>query len=100
MIIIAGNVFVDPTEIEEFVKEARATMALGKANEGCISITFTIDDKETGSVLVLERWKDQALLDRHLSLPEVVAIFSKWGPKMNNEVKKYDASNERDPRKP
>ena len=49
-------------------------------------------------MLVLERWIDQASLDKHLAQPEVIALFTKWGPKMKNEVKKYDALNERDPR--
>ncbi|WP_442845858.1 putative quinol monooxygenase [Leeuwenhoekiella sp. H156] len=98
MIIIAGNVYVNPFEVEAFVSEARTTIPLGLKNKGCISISFTLDDKDAGSMLVLERWKDQASLDKHLAQPEVVALFTKWGPKMRNEVKKYDALNERDPR--
>jgi quinol monooxygenase YgiN len=98
MIIIAGNVYVDPSKVEEFVAEARSTMRLGTKNPGCISISFTLDDKEQGSVLVLERWKDQQSLDVHLAQKEVLAIFTKWGPVMRNEVRKYDATNERDPR--
>jgi len=29
---------------------------------------------------------------------EVIGLIKKWGPKMRNEVRMYDASNERDPR--
>lgn len=71
---------------------------LGLKTPGCISLSFTLDDKEKGAVLVLERWKDQSALDKHLSLTEVVALFEKWSSKIRTEVRKHDASNERDPR--
>tara|TARA_R110002020_G_scaffold144572_6_gene317628 strand:+ start:250 stop:549 length:300 start_codon:yes stop_codon:yes gene_type:complete len=98
MIIIAGNVYVSPSDIEAFVKEARKTIPLGLKNPGCVSMSFTLEDKSTGSMLVLERWKDQKSLDKHLAQAEVISLFKKWGSKMKNEVKKYDATNERDPR--
>ena len=98
MIIIAGIVYVLPEEVEQFVEEARATIPLGLDNPGCLSISFTLEDKEKGAMLVLERWKDQSSLDKHLSQPQVMSLFAKWGPNMRNQVKKYDALNERDPR--
>jgi quinol monooxygenase YgiN len=98
MLIIAGLVFVDNSEIEEFVTEARKTIPLAYENEGCLFISFTLEDRNNGSMLVLERWKDRESLDKHLSRSEVIKLFTKWGPKMRNEVRMYDASNERDPR--
>lgn len=98
MLIVAGQVFVDTSEIETFVAEARKTIPLAYQNEGCLFISFTVDDKDTGSMLVLERWKDRISLDKHLAKTEVIKLFTKWGPKMRNEVRLYDASNERDPR--
>lgn len=98
MIIVAGNVFVSSDEVETFVNEARKTIPLGLSNPGCVNLTFTVDDKEKGSMLVFELWKDQASLDKHLTQPEVITLFTKWAPKMRNEVKKYDALNERNPR--
>jgi len=98
MLIIAGLVFVDNSEIEEFVAEARKTIPLAYENEGCLFISFTLEDRKNGSMLVLERWKDRIALNKHLSRIEVVELFTKWAPKMRNEVRMYDASNERDPR--
>lgn len=98
MLIICGNVFVEPAEVEEFVAEARKTIPLALANTGCLFISFTLDDPAAGSILVLERWRDQQELETHLAKPEVVALFTKWAGKMKNEVMKYDATNERSPR--
>jgi len=67
-------------------------------NEGCLFISFTVDDHRDGSLLVVERWKDRISLDKHLLKIEVIGLIKKWGPKMRNEVRMYDASNERDPR--
>ena len=50
------------------------------------------------SVTVLERWRDKASLNAYLARSEVVAIFTRWIGRMRNEVKMYDASNERSPR--
>jgi quinol monooxygenase YgiN len=98
MLIIAGLVFVDNSKIEKFVAEARKTIPLAYENEGCLFISFTLEDFNNGSMLVLERWEDRQSLDKHLSRVEVVDLFTEWGPKMRNEVRMYDAANERIPR--
>ncbi|MFI1380321.1 putative quinol monooxygenase [Embleya sp. NPDC020886] len=97
-IIIAGRVFVPAGEIETFVAEARATYPIAAANPGNVSISFCVEDATTGTVTVLEQWASQEALDRHLATPEVRALFAKWSPHMRNEVRKFDARNERDPR--
>ena len=98
MIIIAGLVHVAPDRVLEFVAEAQATYPIAAANAGSRLISFAVHDAATGTVAVLETWTSQEALDRHLATPEVIAIFTKWGPHMRNEVRKFDATNERDPR--
>lgn len=97
-LIIAGRVYVDPTEVEELVAEARQTIPLALANPGCLLFSFTLDDRAAGSMLVLEHWHSQQALDAHLAQPAVIALFTKWGSRMKNEVRKFDAHNERSPR--
>lgn len=97
MLIVAGYTYVDPTDLEKFVADSRALLADARTEEGCLFISFTLDDPEAGSMLVLERWRDQAAHDAHLAKPEVVATFAKWAGKLGNEVRKYDAFNERPP---
>ena len=98
MLIIAGHVYVDPSDIEELVADARATIPGARAADGCLFFSQTMDDPAAGSLLVLERWRDQEALDAYLTRPGVVAIFAKWSIRMRNEVRKFDASNERSPR--
>jgi quinol monooxygenase YgiN len=97
-LLLAGRVYVAPTEVEELVAEARRTIPLAQANAGCLFFSFTLEDVATGSMLVLEHWRSQEALDAHLAQPEVVALFTKWSSKMRNEVRKFDVHNERSPR--
>lgn len=97
-LIIAGRVFVPAGDVEAFIAEAQATYPIAAANPGNVLISFCTEDAATGTVTVLEQWTSQEALDRHLATPEVMALFAKWGPYMRNEVRKFDAVNERDPR--
>ncbi|MCM3925095.1 antibiotic biosynthesis monooxygenase [Frankia sp. AiPs1] len=97
-VIIAGRVFVPAGDVEAFVAEAQATYPVAAANPGNVLISFCVEDAATGSVTVLEQWTSQEALDRHLATPQVTALFARWSPHMRNEVRKFDALNERDPR--
>lgn len=97
-LIVAGRVFVPADDVETFVAEAQATYPIAAANPGNVLISFCVEDAAAGTVTVLEQWASQEALDRHLAAPEVMALFAKWSPHMRNEVRKYDALNERDPR--
>lgn len=97
MIIIAGHVYVNPDELEAFVSEARATIPEALTADGCLFFSCAIDNPEEGSMIMLERWRDQEALSAYLATPKVEALFAKWGSKMRNEVRKFDASNERAP---
>lgn len=98
MLIIAGHVHVDPHDVEEFITEAKATYPIAAQNPGNILLSFCVDDATAGTITVLEKWQSQEALSAHLSTPQVQQIFTKWAPRMRNEVRMYDARNERDPR--
>jgi len=97
-LLVAGRVYVAPTEVAQLVAEAQQTIPLALANPGCLLIAFTLDNLAAGSMLVFEHWRSQEALAAHLAQPEVVALFTKWGSRMRNEVRKFDATNERSPR--
>lgn len=97
-IIVAGQVHLPRGRVDEFLADAKATYPVAEANPGNVLISFCAEEAQPGTVVVLEHWASQTALDRHLATPEVVAIFTKWMPHMRNEVRKFDAINERDPR--
>ncbi|MGQ4477849.1 putative quinol monooxygenase [Streptomyces sp. SAS_276] len=96
-VIIAGRVFAPAEDVETFVTEARATSyPLAAANPGNVLISFSVEDATTGTVTVLEQWASQEALDRHVATPEVAALLTKWGPRLRNEVRRFDVG-EKDP---
>ena len=98
MIIIAGQVHVDPDDVTEFITEAKATYPIAAANPGNILLSFCVDSAATGTITVLEQWMTQEALATHLGTPQVQQLFAKWTPRMRNGVRMFDAVNERDPR--
>lgn len=46
------------------------------AEEGCISYQLNLDTKDARRFIWTEEWQSQALLDRHLNAPHILALFS------------------------
>lgn len=96
MLIIAGHIITDPSLAESLAADLRAGRERTRAEDGCLAYNFALDDADKGSVLVYERWRDQALLDVHLATPEVAELMGGWVDKIQLAVKIYDVSAERD----
>lgn len=50
MLIIAGHVFVAPSDVNAFVCDARRTLSLGRSADGNLFFSFTLDDPSEGSI--------------------------------------------------
>jgi quinol monooxygenase YgiN len=99
MLIIAGGIRLkDPSDLNEFVADARRSIAAARASDGNITFTCMVDDAVAGDAFMFERWRDESALQAYLARPEVAALFTKWGHRIENAVRKFDASNERSPR--
>lgn len=55
MIIVAGQLYVDPADVEEIIADARATYPVARANLGNVIISFCVDDSAVGKITVLEQ---------------------------------------------
>jgi len=95
MLIITGHMLTDPSQVEALAADLRAGVARTLKEDGCLGYAFAVDDAATGSILVSERWRDQAALSAHLATSEVAALMEKWGGKFEIAARKYDVSNER-----
>ena len=56
---------------------------------------IAMEDPQAGLLLISERWTDQAALSAHLDAAETVAFVNRWQVRMQGDVRKFDASNER-----
>ena len=81
--------------MDEFLADFRALSLRVRAREGCLFYTVALEDASASRLLVAERWQDQAALTAHLGSTETSAFVEKWMHRMQGEMQKYDASNER-----
>jgi quinol monooxygenase YgiN len=96
MLIIAGHLRTDASQVEALARDLRAGIPRTRQEEGCLAYCFALDEAAAGTVLVYERWRDQASLDAHLATPEIAEFLGRWGGKVELAVRKFDATNERD----
>lgn len=95
MLIVTGYLRLSPTDVPQFADDIGALIDITRSRDGCLFYATALDDPRIGSMLVVERWRDQAALTAHLAAPETVAFVARWQGRMSGEVLKYDAANER-----
>ena len=95
MLIITGYMHVDPADLTQFMTELNALKSTTRQRSGNIAYDVAVDDAQSGRLLILECWDDQAALSAHLQAADTTAFVSRWNGKMRGELRKYDALNER-----
>ena len=96
MLIVTGYMHIDPTDVAEFIADLKMLAVSTRQRSGNISYDAALDDAQTGQLLISERWADQAALSAHLEANDTVAFVARWQGQMRGDIRKYDASNERD----
>lgn len=95
MIILMGYIHLNPSDVSEFVTDVQAITRSTKAEEGCLFYTVTLDDASAGRMLVVERWRDEQSLAAHMQAQQTKTFLEKWASRMQSDVLRYNASNER-----
>jgi quinol monooxygenase YgiN len=76
MIVIAGQVTLDPDQREQAEAAAREMMSETRKEPGCISYTFSSDLEAPGRYRIFEEWENDAALATHFASPHM-ARFQK-----------------------
>lgn len=96
MIVLAGHLKTAPDLVEDLAATLRGLVKSTLKEDGCLNYHFAIDDPAAGTVLVYERWRDEAALATHLSQPSVTGVLGNWAARIDTSgVRKFDTSNER-----
>lgn len=96
MIIVAGHIRTESALVVELADTLRALVATTLREDGCLAYHFAVDDADEGTVLVYERWRDEAALATHLAQPAVAALLCGWAERIDvSGVRKFDVSAER-----
>jgi quinol monooxygenase YgiN len=96
MLIVTGHIHVNPADLAQFVADLKLLAVNTRKRSGAIAYDAAVDDPQSGRLLISERWVDEAALSAHLRAADTIAFVSRWNGKTRGEIRKYDASNERD----
>lgn len=78
MLIVTGYLRLATADIGQFAKDIEALIDIVRARDGCVFYDIALDDPRVGRMLVVERWRDQAVLTSHLAAPETIAFVTRW----------------------
>lgn len=78
MIILMGTIDVTPADRDAFLADARVLAQTVRLEPGCLFHSLAPDIAPDGSMVLAQRWQDQAALDRHMRLAGTVAFREKW----------------------
>ncbi|NEJ95964.1 putative quinol monooxygenase [Rhizobium ruizarguesonis] len=95
MLIITGYVQVDQTDVAQFIADLKELAIATRKRPGNIAYDAGIEDPIAGRLLISERWADQQALTAHLDAADTVAFVARWQGRMQSNVRKFDALNER-----
>lgn len=96
MLIVTGHMYVDHLDLARFLRDLEVLAAATRQRRGNIAYDYAVADPLAGRLLISERWADQSTLSAHLDAVDTVAFVSRWRGRMRGDIRKYDASNERD----
>ena len=82
MVIVSGQLSVDPAERASYLVGCREAVALGRAAAGCLDFAISPDLLDAGRINVYERW------DNEIDL----LAFRGEGPDEDQQVAMLDAS--------
>ncbi|WP_210402790.1 putative quinol monooxygenase [Thalassospira sp. MCCC 1A01428] len=95
MIIVSGHIDIAPADVSAFLADIEKINPGNKPDSGCLSYAVAIIAPDIARLLIAERWQDQPSLSAHLARKETLAFIGKWSDRMQGDVLKYDATNER-----
>lgn len=94
-LIVTGYIFIEANELSQFHAELQELAVSTRQRPGNLSYGAAVDDQQAGRLLIVERWRDQTALTAHLEADETIAFVQRWQGRMQGDIRKYDAANER-----
>ena len=74
MIIVMGHAKLAAGQIDQLHAEMATQIAATRAEEGCELYVFARDVLDPDTLIISERWRDQAAIDAHFQSPHMAAF--------------------------
>jgi quinol monooxygenase YgiN len=71
MIIVSGTAHLAPGEIDRLAPAMEKQMAATRTEDGCEQYDFARHVSDPDTLIITERWRDQAALDAHFTTPHM-----------------------------
>lgn len=84
MLVLTAFIEVLPIDRAPILAALPAVVAGTRAEDGCLDYGCYEDAGRPGRFVFVERWRDQAALDRHLSTPHMAAWMEAAGPRFTS----------------
>jgi quinol monooxygenase YgiN len=84
MLVLTAFIEVAPRDRETIQAALAKVIAATRAEDGCDDYGCYEDSQRPGRYVFVERWRDQAALDRHLRTPHMGAWMEVAGPRMTS----------------
>jgi quinol monooxygenase YgiN len=82
MLVLTAFIEVAPSDRDAIGAALVNVVSATRAEEGCEDYGCYEDTQRPGRYVFVERWRDQAALDRHLATPHMAAWMKVAGPRL------------------
>ena len=86
MLLLTAFIEVAPGDRDAINAALASVVSRSRAEDGCEDYGCYEDSQRPGRYVFVERWRDQASLDRHLGTPHMAAWMKVAGPKMKSAL--------------
>ena len=86
MLLLTAFIEVSPADRGAIAAALPALIESTRAEDGCQEYGCYEDTQKSGRYVFVERWRDQAALDRHFGTPHMAAWMNVAGPRMKSAL--------------
>src|SRR6476660_9162942 len=84
MLVLTAFIEVAPADRDAIRAALAHVIPATRAEDGCDDYNCYEDTQQPGRYVFVERWRDQAALDRHLATPHMAAWMKVAGPRLKS----------------
>lgn len=97
MIIVMGHAKLEAGEIDRLGAEMEAQITATRAEDGCLAYSFSRDVLDPDTLIITERWRDNAAIAAHFASPHMAAFNAALAKAklLEVSVKAYENGEER-----
>lgn len=82
MLLLTAFIEAGPNDREAIAAALAEVIPATRAEDGCAEYGCYEDTQQPGRYVFIERWRDQAALQRHLTTPHMAAWMKVAGPRL------------------